>query len=40
LERLGRDGWRRTDDLESEALVSEPLVLPTRRARNRLLIEA
>jgi hypothetical protein len=40
LERLGRDGWRRTDDIESESVVSAPLVLPTRRDRNRLLIEA
>jgi arginine-tRNA-protein transferase len=40
LERLGRDGWRRTDDIEIESVVSAPLVLPTRRDRNRLLIEA
>jgi arginine-tRNA-protein transferase len=38
LERLGRDGWRRFDG-EAEA-AREPLVLPTRRTRNRLLIDA
>ena len=40
LERLGRDGWRRIDDAEADVLVNEPLVLPTRRAKNRLLIDA
>jgi arginine-tRNA-protein transferase len=40
LERLGRDGWRRTDGLEQEADANEPLVLPTRRDRKRLLIDA
>jgi arginine-tRNA-protein transferase len=40
LERLGRDGWRRTDEIENDPLVSVPLVLPNRRDRNRLLIEA
>ena len=40
LERLGRDGWRRTDEVEADAGVNEPLVLPTRRDRRRLLIDA
>jgi arginine-tRNA-protein transferase len=41
LERLGRDGWRRMDGTEQgDAEVSEPLVLPTRRDRKRLLIDA
>jgi arginine-tRNA-protein transferase len=40
LERLGRDGWRRTDEVDDGLGVSEPLVLPTRRSKNRLLIDA
>jgi arginine-tRNA-protein transferase len=40
LERLGRDGWRRMDEVQSDLAVSEPLALPTRRDRRRLLIEA
>jgi arginine-tRNA-protein transferase len=40
LERLGRDGWRRMDEIETDVAVNEPLVLPTRRSKNRLLIEA
>jgi arginine-tRNA-protein transferase len=40
LERLGRDGWRRMDKIEAEEAGSEPLSLPTRRERKRLLIEA
>jgi len=40
LERLGRDGWRRTDELEAETTVNEPLVLPTRRDRRRLVMDA
>jgi arginine-tRNA-protein transferase len=40
LERLGRDGWRRTDDIENDPLVSVPLVLPNRRDRSKLLIDA
>jgi arginine-tRNA-protein transferase len=40
LERLGRDGWRRVDEAEAELSLDAPLALPTRRARNRLLIEA
>src|SRR5206468_6335095 len=31
LERLGRDGWRRIDEIEGETAASEPLTLPTRR---------
>jgi arginine-tRNA-protein transferase len=40
LERLGRDGWRRFDGLENELTPGEPLALPTRRDRKRLLIDA
>jgi arginine-tRNA-protein transferase len=40
LERLGRDGWRRIDEVEGEVAASEPLTLPTRRDRKRLLIDA
>jgi arginine-tRNA-protein transferase len=42
LERLGRDGWRRMDgtEVELEPDVNEPVALPTRRARNQLLINA
>ena len=39
LERLGRDGWRRMDRAELEE-ASEPLKLPARRERKRLLIDA
>jgi arginine-tRNA-protein transferase len=39
LERLGRDGWRRFDADETET-ARETIALPTRRVRNRLLIEA
>jgi arginine-tRNA-protein transferase len=40
LERLGRDGWRRMEGMATDSPVSEPLVLPTRRDRRRLLIDA
>ena len=40
LERLGRDGWRRMDEIAGEADANEPLSLPTRRDRRRLLIDA
>jgi arginine-tRNA-protein transferase len=40
LERLGREGWRRMDEVRSESAPSEPLALPTRRNRRRLLTEA
>jgi arginine-tRNA-protein transferase len=40
LERLGRDGWRRMDDLEAESDGAEAFAIPTRRSRNRLLIDA
>jgi arginine-tRNA-protein transferase len=39
LERLGRDGWRRVDEREPQP-PREAIVLPTRRARSRLLIDA
>ena len=39
LERLGRDGWRRMDRAELDS-ANEPLNLPTRRERKRLLIDA
>ncbi len=40
LERLGRDGWRRMDDVELDTMTAAPLAIPTRRSRHRLLIEA
>ncbi len=40
LERLGRDGWRRMDNAVSDELKNEPFVLPARRNRRHLLIEA
>jgi arginine-tRNA-protein transferase len=40
LERLGRDGWRRMDDTDEDPETNEPLVLPTRRSKSRLLIDA
>jgi arginyl-tRNA--protein-N-Asp/Glu arginylyltransferase len=41
LERLGRDGWRRMDDVGAEpAPAFDPMVLPVRRERRRLMIEA
>jgi arginine-tRNA-protein transferase len=39
LERLGRDGWRRMDAVASPS-IADPLELPSRRERKRLLIEA
>jgi len=39
LERLGRDGWRRMDEMGA-ASDADPITLPTRRTRNRLLIDA
>ena len=40
LERLGRDGWRRMDGVDTQADGAEPHNLPTRRERRRLLIDA
>jgi arginine-tRNA-protein transferase len=40
LERLGRDGWRRMGEEATETGLSEPIALPTRRLRSRLLIDA
>jgi arginine-tRNA-protein transferase len=40
LERLGRDGWRRMDQAEADVPESGRLVLPGRRTRTRLLIDA
>jgi arginine-tRNA-protein transferase len=39
LERLGRDGWRRMDEVEPEP-ARKSIVLPARRSRSRLLIDA
>jgi hypothetical protein len=39
LVRLGRDGWRRMDEAEDEP-ARKSIVLPTRRSRSRLLIDA
>jgi arginine-tRNA-protein transferase len=40
LERLGRDGWRRTDEVDGDTVGDDLITLPTRRIRNKLLIEA
>jgi arginine-tRNA-protein transferase len=40
LERLGRDGWRRMDEVAFDGMELETLAIPTRRSKNRLLIEA
>jgi len=40
LERLGRDGWRRTDELGAEPALDDLINLPVRRDRGRLLIDA
>jgi leucyl-tRNA---protein transferase len=40
LERLGRDGWRRMDVADAEIEAEDALAIPTRRSRNRLLIDA
>ena len=39
LERLGRDGGRRMDGIEVEP-AGKSIVLPSRRSRSRLLIDA
>jgi arginine-tRNA-protein transferase len=39
LERLGRDGWKRMDEAEAEP-ATKSIVLPARRPRSRLLVEA
>jgi arginine-tRNA-protein transferase len=39
LERLGRDGWRRMDEVELEP-ARRSITLPKRRAPSRLLIDA
>jgi arginine-tRNA-protein transferase len=39
LERLGREGWRRMDAAELEP-APKSIVLPARRSRSRLLIDA
>ena len=40
LERLGRDGWRRMDAADVEEIGTDALPIPTRRNRNRILIDA
>ena len=40
LERLGRDGWRRMDELDGAEEEGSAFALPTRRTKSRLLIEA
>jgi arginyl-tRNA--protein-N-Asp/Glu arginylyltransferase len=40
LERLGRDGWRRMDDEQGDLPFTDPVKLPARRSRRRLLIDA
>ena len=39
LERLGRDGWRRIDQADAEPAATS-ILLPSRRSRSRLLIDA
>jgi arginine-tRNA-protein transferase len=40
LERLGRDGWRRMDEVNGDTPSKPPFVLPGRRTRSRLLVDA
>lgn len=40
LERLGRDGWRRMDEVRLDQAEDQPVVLPTRRDRKLRLIDA
>lgn len=40
LERLGRDGWRRMDEMEEAETGAGAFAIPTRRNRHRLLIDA
>jgi arginyl-tRNA--protein-N-Asp/Glu arginylyltransferase len=40
LERLGRDGWRRMDEIEDGLPLEQPVALPARRDRRRLLLDA
>lgn len=40
LERLGRDGWRGIDEAELVSAAEKQLVLPARRERKRLPIDA
>jgi arginine-tRNA-protein transferase len=39
LERLGRDGWRRMDEVETEPATAT-IELPARRQRRGLVIDA
>jgi len=39
LERLGRDGWRRMDEVQPEA-AETTVELPFRRERRRLVVES
>jgi leucyl-tRNA---protein transferase len=40
LERLGRDGWRRMDEMDEGDIDAGAFDIPTRRSRHRLLIDA
>ena len=40
LERLGRDGWRRMDELQGDLPLEEPLTLPARRSAKKLMVDA
>jgi len=40
LERLGRDGWRRMDELQGDLPLEAPLTLPARRSAKRQSVEA
>jgi len=40
LERLGRDGWRRMDEMQGDLPLETPLTLPARRLAKRQTVEA
>jgi arginine-tRNA-protein transferase len=40
LERLGRDGWRRMDEMPGDLPLETPLTLPARRLAKRQTVEA
>jgi arginine-tRNA-protein transferase len=40
LERLGRDGWRRMDEMQGDLPLETQLTLPARRSAKRQTVEA